>query len=197
MVNESCIRTEDEKEDKSILPIRENDGLKRLLLKRDELRIGLQLSEQLNQLLRKLINKKLATVTDPTRDQSAAAANLTAEASCFQLESIVNEVVTFTAGSQDEDETQFFKISYGKSHTQSLGHRSLVCRGCKINFRFIKIRIGLNRICAYTEHCIKQCAKYKELGEFYNYICHFKLNLIKLLSYRYHQPLLQMQTVIP
>lgn len=95
----------------------------------------------MNQLLRKIIEKKLAIVTNLTRDEPAARANLIAEASCFQLELGLNGAGTAFAGKQPEDETDFFKVSYCRvSPYRNFKNRPLMCRGCRKDFRLIKNR---------------------------------------------------------
>lgn len=101
--------------------------VKCLVKKRDELKVDCQLSEQLNLLLRKIINDKLlAELKRSPELQSVDAFNSEAEARCFKTED---------ASESSVEETKSFNVSCPPSYNRK---RPLICKGCNRNFKSIK-----------------------------------------------------------
>lgn len=143
-----------------------DESVNYLIKVRDEFRADLELSVQLNQLLRKILTVKLARLTDRPQNLLIGTTNHEAEAKCYQLEQLdLNEIATNSDGTQGGD-TKAFKIAASR---HSYLNRSLTCKGCKRNFKYLKNVSFETRYQSYRRHCMEECDKYKELGKFPTY----------------------------
>lgn len=123
-----------------------DEDIQCLIKLRDDLKMAIQSSRQLNQTLKNRITSILTNERSNTN-----------ELSCFS-DSRYNLPEDRNG---TDNETRHYEVSLSHS---GYSCRSLICKGCNTNFRLIKPSV-VYLLHAYTNHCVKECADYKKLGK--------------------------------
>lgn len=135
-----------------------DEDINLLISHRDMLRNECELSRQLKQILKGLVNSFILRCMLISEDIGRKL-NLTS----VENESDLADVLS----PKQRLDTSQFKVFYPSKKFRSF-NSSVYCKGCKMEFKSYSNaeRKAIRLEHAYYQHCIKDCRKYKQLSKF-------------------------------